>query len=149
MGDTAATQSNERPKLPLWQRALPWMITVACFTYLYSKIHAQAAREGQTAVEFLLAVFADVSWGRWLALMIPYSAFFFLIDSLVVWRIVNWFNARVRYVDILPIRGSTYILSIVNEQIGKGAMALYLNRRDDVPGWEVGSSMLFIMFCEF
>ena len=27
-------------------------------------------------------------------------------------------------------------------------MALYLNRRDGVPGWEVGSSMLFIMFCE-
>ena len=53
-------------------------------------------------------MFANVSWGRWLALMIPYSAFFFLIDSLVVWRIVNWFNTRVRYVDILPIRGSTY-----------------------------------------
>ncbi|MEE2672273.1 MAG: hypothetical protein VX466_00660, partial [Myxococcota bacterium] len=29
------------------------------------------------------------------------------------------------------------------------AMALYLNRRYSVPGWEVGSSMLFIMFCEF
>jgi hypothetical protein len=27
-------------------------------------------------------------------------------------------------------------------------MALYLNRRHGVPGWEVGSSMLFIMFCE-
>ena len=27
--------------------------------------------------------------------MIPYSAFFFLIDSLVVWRVVSWFNARV------------------------------------------------------
>jgi hypothetical protein len=67
----------------------------------------------------------------------------------VVWRVINWFNTRVRYVDILPIRGSTYILSIVNEQIGKGAMALYLNRRDRVPGWKVGSSMLFIMFCEF
>ena len=81
--------------------------------------------------------------------MIPYSAFFFLIDSLVVWRIVNWFNASVRYRDLLPIRGSAYIISIVNEQVGKGVMAVYLNRRDGVPGWEVGSSMLFIMFCEF
>jgi hypothetical protein len=81
--------------------------------------------------------------------MVPYSAFFFLIDSLVVWRIINWFNARVRYADILPIRASAYILSILNEQVGKGAMALYLNRRDGVPGWQVGSSMLFIMFCEF
>ncbi len=133
----------------MWQRVLPWLISVLCFSYLYSRISAQAAREGQSAVAFLLAVFGSVSWGRWLALMIPYSAFFFLIDSLVVWRIVNWFNAQVRYTDILPIRGSTYILSILNEQVGKGAMVLYLNRRDGVPGWQVGSSMLFIMFCEF
>ena len=27
-------------------------------------------------------------------------------------------------------------------------MAYYLNRRDQVPGWEVSSVMLFIMFCE-
>jgi hypothetical protein len=149
MGDTAPIQSSGRPRAPLWQKTLPWLITAACFAHLYGRVDAQAAREGQTAVEFLLAVFADVSWGRWLALMVPYSAFFFLIDSLVVWRVINWFNTRVRYVDILPIRGSTYILSIVNEQIGKGAMALYLNRRDRVRGWQVGSSMLFIMFCEF
>jgi hypothetical protein len=81
--------------------------------------------------------------------MVPYSAFFFLVDSLVVWRVVNWFNARVAYLDILPVRASTYILSILNEQVGKGVMAVYLNRRNGVPGWQVGSSMLFIMFCEF
>jgi hypothetical protein len=49
----------------------------------------------------------------------------------------------------LPIRASAYILSLVNEQVSKGAIALYLNRRDGVPGWEVGSSMLFLMFCEY
>ena len=131
------------------QRALPWAITLACFTYLYFQIDAQASRQGQRAVPFLLGVFADVPWVAWLALMIPYSTFFFLVDSLVVWRIVNWFNARVPYTDILPIRGSAYIISILNEQVGKGVMAVYLNRRDAVPGWQVGSSMLFIMFCEF
>ncbi len=67
----------------------------------------------------------------------------------MVWRVVSWFNTPLRYADILPIRGSSYILSILNEQVGKGAMGLYLNRRWGVPGWEVGSSMIFIMFCEF
>ena len=80
--------------------------------------------------------------------MVPYSILFFLVDSLVVWRIVNWFNTRVSYADVLPIRASAYIISILNEQVGKGVMAVYLNRRDGVPGWQVGSSMLFIMFCE-
>ena len=61
--------------------------------------------------------------------MIPYSAFFFLIDSAVVWRVINWYNTRIAYGDILPIRGSSYILSIINEQVGKGAMGVYLYRR--------------------
>ena len=92
-----ADGSGGREGRKTWQKALPWLITVACFSYLYLQIDRQAAREGQDAIPFLAAVFADVSWTRWLALMIPYSAFFFLVDSLVVWRIINWFNARVRY----------------------------------------------------
>ncbi len=134
---------------PIWQRALPWLIAAVCFAYLYGKLAGAAARENEPLIAYLVGIFAQVSWGHWLLLMIPYSIFFFLIDPLVVWRVVNSFNTRVRYRDMLPIRGSSYILSILNEQVGKGAMGLYLNRRFDVPGWEVGSSMLFIMFCEF
>ena len=138
----------ERPATPVWQRALLWVITLACFVWLYTRIDGAAARQGATVASYLLQVFGTVPWAIWLALMIPYSAFFFLVDSTVVWRVVTWFNARVPWSGILPIRASAYIISIVNEQVGKGAMALYLNRRDGVPGWEVGSSMIFIMFCE-
>ncbi len=146
---TTADPNDAAPAArPWWPRALLWLITLACFAWLYTRIDAAAAREGETMASYLLQVFASVSWGTWLALMIPYSAFFFLVDSAVVWRVVSWFNAHVPYKDILPVRASAYIISIVNEQVGKGAMALYLNRRHDVPGWEVGSSMLFIMFCE-
>jgi hypothetical protein len=150
MTETAATPVvRARKPAPLWQKLLPWIITAACFLYLYTRIDAAAARQGESLVPYLGDVFSRVRWSTWLALMVPYSIFFLLIDSLVLWRVVNWFNTRVSYADILPVRASTYILSILNEQVGKGAMALYLNRRDGVPGWQVGSSMLFIMFCEF
>ncbi len=138
------------PRKPAaWQQALPWLITLACFAYLYTRLSGAAAREGLGLFEYLGGVFGRVSWTAWLALMIPYSAFFFLVDSLIVWRVISWFNTPIRYTNILPIRGSSYILSILNEQVGKGAMGLYLYRRYGVPGWEVGSSMIFIMFCEF
>jgi hypothetical protein len=149
MTDASPAPEATRPPTPAWQKLLPWLITIGCFTYLYFQIDRQAQRQDMNAIELLLQVFASVSWPRWLALMIPYSAFFFLVDSTVVWRIINWFNAKVAWSDILPIRGSAYIISILNEQIGKGVMAVYLNRRDGVPGWQVGSSMLFVMFCEF
>jgi hypothetical protein len=130
------------------QRALPWLLTLLCFAYLYWKIQAQAARAGETPLAFIAGVFRGVSWSRWLALMVPYSAFFLVIDSLVLWRVITWFNTRIGYLEILPIRASAYIISILDERIGKGAMAYYLHRSKGVPGWQVGSSMLFIMFCE-
>ena len=148
-GESRPPAGSPPPRAALWARALPWLVTLACFAFLYGRLDAAAAREGESLPRYLGGVFARVSWSRWLALMIPYSAFYLLVDSLVTWRVVCWFNARVRFADILPIRASAYILSIVNEQVGKGAIAVYLNRRDGVPGWQVGSSMLFIMFCEF
>lgn len=124
------------------------IITALCFAYLYFRLNGAAAREGLTLVTYMSQVFANVAWLPWLALMMGYSLFYFLIDTLVVTRALNWFLAPIRYRDILPIRASAYIISIFNEQVGKGAMAYYLNKRDKVPGWEVGSVMLFIMFCE-
>ena len=129
-------------------RAVFLLITIGCFTYLYFRIAGAAAREGLTLAEYMSGVFANVNWGYWLLLMMAYSLFYFGIDTLVVSRALNWFTGKIRYRDILPVRASAYIISIFNEQIGKGAMAYYLYRRHQVPGWEVGSVMLFIMFCE-
>jgi hypothetical protein len=132
-----------------WQRLLPFLITAACVAYLYSRLSSAAAREGSGLLAYLAKSFENVNWTQWLALVIPYCFLYLLIDSLVVWSVINWFNTKIRYADILPIRASAYILSLVNEQVSKGAIAVYLNRRDGVPGWEIGSSMLFLMFCEY
>ncbi len=132
-----------------WLRLLPWLISALCFAFLFTRIDGAARAADSRALPYLLGVFARVDWGRWLALMAPYSLFYFLVESTVIWRVINWFHSAVRFRDILPVRASTYILSIVNEQVGKGAMALYLHRREGVPGWQVASSMLFLMLCEF
>jgi len=132
-----------------WQALLPWLITLACFAYLYTRLDGAAAAAGRSLPSYLAAVFERVGWSRWVMLMVPYCLLFVLVDSLVVWRVIGWFNARLRYADVFPIRASAYILSIVNEQVSKGAIAVYLSRRNGIPGWEVGSSMMFIMFCEY
>ena len=123
-------------------------LSVACFGYLYYRLNGAAAREGLSLVAYMVRVFGSVQWVPWIGLMVAYSGFYFLIDTLVATRALTWFIRPIRYRDLLPIRASAYIISIFNEQIGKGAMAYYLNRRDGVPGWEVGSVMLFVMFSE-
>lgn len=132
-----------------WQSLLPLLITAACFAILYVRLDHAAAAQGSRLLPYLAGSFENVNWYRWLALMIPYCVLFLLLDSAVVCAVTNWFNTKVGYAEILPIRASAYILSLVNEQVSKGAIGLYLNRRHGVPGWEVGSSMVFIMFCEF
>jgi hypothetical protein len=145
---TVTARAAGAPKGKPWQRLLPLLITLACFTYLYRSLNHAAAGQGTGLLSYLAKSFADVNWLYWLALMVPYCVLYVIFDSLVVWSVINWFNAKIRYADILPIRASAYILSLVNEQVSKGAIAVYLNRRNGVPGWEVGSSMVFVMFCE-
>ncbi len=145
---TSTPPVAEARRSKAWQRLLPLLITLACFAYLYNRLNHAATAQGTGLLAYLARSFENVNWYYWLALMIPYCFFYLIFDSLVVWKVINWFNAKIRYADILPIRASAYILSLVNEQVSKGAIAVYLNRRDGVPGWEVGSSMLLIMFCE-
>lgn len=147
---SAAPGDMARPKKPsLLQRAIFLAITIGCFSILYSRVNGAAAREGMTLVAYMQQVFSHVAWVPWLGLMVVYSCFYFLVDTRVTTSALNWFiDKNIRYRDILPIRASAYIISLFSEQIGKGVMAYYLNRRDGVPGWEVGSVMLFIMFGE-
>ena len=129
------------------RHVLPWAITLACFSFLYRRIAARAP-EGVSPFLHIAQIFASVDWLAWLLLMIPYSLLYLLVDTTVLWRVITWFNARVPFRDLLPIRASAYIISILNEQVGKGAIAWYLNRRHGIPGARVASSMLFIMLCE-
>lgn len=146
--EPAANEPVPRRKPRALQRIVVLGITAGCFVFLYNRLNGAAAREGLSLVDYMSQTFSNVQWIPWLLLMIAYSFLYFFIDTLVVTRALNWFIKEIRYRDILPIRASAYIISILNEQIGKGVMAYYLNKRDRVPGWEVGSVMLFIMFCE-
>jgi len=131
-----------------WQ-VLTWLMAGACFYLVLAKIAAAAAREGLTTAGYLARFFASADWWAWLALMIPYSCFFFLVDAHVTWRVVRWFNAPdFVFRRMLPIRASAYILSLVNEQVGKGAIIAYLWRRHGVPAWQALSSMVLLGMME-
>ena len=144
-------QQNDQPRnrLSSLARLSTWVVTFACFYLVYTRTQAAAAVDGMTVLGYLRFFFESASWSRWLLLMIPYSLFFFLVDSHATWRVIRWFNSSaVRFRDILPIRASAYILSLLNEQVGKGAMSLYLLRRHQIPGWQAVSSMILLAVVE-
>ncbi len=149
---TATPDDNQpapRAKMHPAFRLVTWLITFGCFYLVYGRVEEAAGRVDLTATEYLINFFREADWILWLSFMIPYSLFFFLVDAHATWRVIRWFNApSIRLANILPIRASAYILSLVNEQVGKGAMSLYLYQRYRVPGWEAISSMILLGMVE-
>src|SRR2546429_9672683 len=80
--------------------------------------------------------------------MFPYSYFYFLVDTFVVQQAVSCSNVPVASGDVLPVRATTYTLSLVNTQLGQGGIALYLHRRHGLPFWEITGTVIFISFVE-
>jgi hypothetical protein len=80
--------------------------------------------------------------------MVPYSLFFCAVDAAVVRQAVSWFNVRVRYADILPIRATTYILTLFHALIGQGGLAVFLHKRYGVPFWQITGTVLVLWLVE-
>ncbi|MFT4561501.1 MAG: hypothetical protein ACI9BW_001242 [Gammaproteobacteria bacterium] len=153
MNDTSAAETSPGKKAASLRARLlqitTWLLAAGCFYLVFGKIEGAAARDGLSAFEYLARFVGDANWVAWLSMMIPYSFFFFLVDSHATWRVVRWFNAPdFKFTRMLPIRGSAYILSLLNEQVGKGAITLYLWRRHAVPAWQALSSMVLLGMME-
>ncbi len=135
---TAAGESRPHHKLHGVKRIIPWVMTALIFALIFRRVPFAKVVE---ALE-------DVHLGRYLAIMLPYSVVYLLIDTFCLTRVLNWFNTKIAYRDVLPIRATTYLLTLLNSPLGQGSIALYLNRREGIPFLEVASSVLFMMFVE-
>lgn len=119
-------------------KLLPWVVTVVIFAVIFRRVPMGKVWEALTGAALL----------PYFAIMVPYSVFYLLVDTFCVTRVVGWFNTRVAFADILPIRATSYLLTLINSPLGQGGVALYLSRREGVPLLEVASSVLFLMFVE-
>jgi hypothetical protein len=120
------------------QVVLPWLLTIAIFAFLFS--HIPVARVVQSL--------GSARWGWYVALMLPYSIAYLLLDALAVTVAVQRFHAPVRYSTVLPVRAATYVLSLVNSNVGQGGLALWLNRREGLPLLELAGTFVFLAFVE-
>jgi hypothetical protein len=118
--------------------ALPWILTAAILEYFRRRWNVGA----------IVDTLAGARWGLYVALMLPYSVAYFLLDSLAVTTAVRRFHTPVRYRDVLPVRAVTYVLALVNSNVGQGGLALWLHRREGVPLLAMAGTFLFLAFVE-
>lgn len=134
--DTAAC--TRKPHPGIIARLVPWVVTALVFALIFRRVPFASVWQA----------LAGARLAPYFAIMVPYSVFYLLVDTFCLTRVINWFNSRVAYVDVLPIRATTYLLTLLNSPLGQGGIAVYLNRREGVPFFEIASSVLFLMFVE-
>ncbi len=136
-GDTSRPAPSAR-STPIWKKALPYVGTVAIFALIFWRIpmaKVGAALEQAPVLKFV-------------AVFLPFSAFYWMIDSFCLTWVVRRFNAPMRFRDIVPIRASMYLLALINTNLGQGGVAYYLHRKAKIPLLEALSSILFIALME-
>lgn len=117
---------------------LPWLLTLLIFAWLFRRIPLQD----------LLAALRQMRLGPYLAIMVPYSLLYCLLDTWVLRCVLVWFHRPVPYRRVLPVRAAAYILALLNPGLGQGAVAFTLHRREHLPFLEVAGSMAFLAAME-
>jgi hypothetical protein len=121
-----------------WRKALPYFGTLLIFALIFWRIplgKVAGALEQAPALKFF-------------GVFLPYSAIYWIIDSACLTWVVRRFNKSLSFREILPIRASMYLLSLINTNLGQGGVAWYLHRKMQVPFLEILSSILFIALLE-
>jgi len=123
---------------PLWRKAIPYVGTLAIFALIFWRI----------PIRQVLIALGNVPILSFVGVFLPFSIFYWLVDSYCLTWVTRRFNAPLAYTDIIPIRASMYLLSLINTNLGQGGVAYYIHRKARIPFLEVLSSILFIALLE-
>ncbi len=130
---TSAAPPSRTEAVPAWKRLLPLLVTVAIFYFIFQKV---------PFARFVEAL-QQADYPRFLALMIPNSMFYFCWDTLVLAYLMRWFHGPIRFRELLPARAVTYVVSLANTHVARGALAYYLTRKLRMPFFELASTVIF------
>ena len=105
------------------RKVLPWVIALGLMGYLFYKIPLDNLQLELQQINwpFLLLVVVFVDIGSWLT------------DSWATSRVFTWFLAPVGYLEFLPVRAATYLMAILNYNLGQAGMVYYVHRTKKAP----------------
>ncbi|HPS59023.1 MAG TPA: lysylphosphatidylglycerol synthase domain-containing protein [Spirochaetota bacterium] len=105
-------------KSPIIKRLLPWLIAALIIGFLFWRIDY---------VKFIESLeMAEIS--IYIPLIILFIFIWFFVETFNVQKLYQYFGHHVSYRTMLSIRGTTFLLMIINYGLGAGAIAMYLKK---------------------
>jgi hypothetical protein len=115
-------------------RLAAWLVTGALLVLLFRKI---------AFGDVITATRSAAPWAIPAALLGLIGIY--LGDSLAIWKTFGWFLARLSFVEVLVVRGATYLLAAINYNLGQGAIVYFVHRATGAPVLRGVATVLLIM----
>jgi hypothetical protein len=101
---------------------LTWSVTLGLLYWVFATV--PLARAWQALVAAGPASVLGISAG--------YFLYTFAADALATWATFGWFCAKLRLRDVIAIRGVTYLLALVNYNVGQGGIVYFVVKKHGV-----------------
>jgi hypothetical protein len=115
-------------------RAAAWIGTIALLGWVLSRVSFRDVGH---------AVANAAPWT--VPMIVLLTVLVYVSDTFAIWRTFGWFVVRLRFTEVLALRGATYPLALVNYSVGQVAMVLFLRRSRGVTLRRSGAAILLIM----
>lgn len=116
------------------KQIIPWLIAGLIFFFLFRKI---------PPLEVLKTI-----WAANIPLFIFYSVSYVIVVMLIDCAALQWgisrFSTKVTFGETLIMRGATYLLMMVNYNLGQGGMAFYLKRTHKAPLFKTLGAIFYL-----
>ena len=119
-------------------RLLPWLFTAAIVAYI-----------GRTTdLTTAWSTLERANWAGFLPVAVAVCIIVFLLDSGSLVLLFRRFNAPVTYREMLPLKGTSYFLNIINYNAAAAGIALFFRNKKRVPLLKAMSTMLWLNFVD-
>jgi hypothetical protein len=117
------------------RKYLPYLVAAAALVWVAWKTdwrEALAAMRRAPVAQFIVVstVMLTINW---------------MLDTFAMTSVFGWFGCKVKYRDLLIVRGSTYLYALFNYHFGQAAIVGFLNRVRKVPFLKASGWILFII----
>lgn len=109
--------------LTIFKKILPWVVAGLIFAWLFNKYPPQNIWNSLKTVNILALCLTAVG----------YFSIMFVLDTFSVTRVLKHFGHTESFIELLPARGMTYLIMVINYAAAQLAFAFYQNRKHGLP----------------
>jgi hypothetical protein len=139
MTDKETTIQKQKGFKTVLSKLAPWVIAIVVLYLVFQRVSIIDVLNSARQVNLMI----------FLPLLIYSLVVHFLWDSQVYTLLFRWFGVPVTFREMLPVRGASHLLILLNFFVGQGGMALMMNRWKGISIGRAGSIILFSVYNDY